>query len=129
MRHALALAAACAALASGLPAAAQGADEARNVTDIRCVIVSGAIAQSDDPQTKQIGEASLLYFLGRLEGRGATSNLVARIVDQAGKMSADDMKAQVPTCGAMVTAAGQSLQDLGAALEKQNGASPSPAPK
>ena len=125
MRQALALAAACVALAAGLPAAAQPTDEARNVTDIRCVIVSGAIAQSDDPQTKQIGEASLLYFLGRLEGRGATANLVARIVDQAGKMSADDMKAQVPTCGAMVTAAGQSLEALGAALQqKQNGAAP-----
>jgi hypothetical protein len=124
MRHALALAAACAALAAGLPAA-EGADDAKTVTDIRCVLVSGAIAQSDDPQTKQIGEASLLYFLGRLEGRGATANLVPRIVEQAGRMSADDMKAQVQICGPMVTAAGQSLEALGAALQqKQNGAAP-----
>jgi hypothetical protein len=125
MRHALALAAACAALAAGLPAAAQGADDPKTVTDIRCVLVSGAIAQSDDPQTKQIGEASLLYFLGRLEGRGATANLVPRIVEQAGRMSTDDMRAQVQICGPMVTAAGQSLQDLGAALEqKRHGAAP-----
>jgi hypothetical protein len=36
-------------------------------------------------------------------------------------MSADDIKAQAQTCAAMVSAAGQALQDLGTAVQGRIG--------
>ena len=131
MRPALVLAAAIALAALPLAAGAQTpSPSALTVTDVRCVIVSGALAQSDDPQMKGIGYASLLYFWGRLEGRGAADNVAALIVAQAQKMSTDDLKTQAQTCNALVTGAGQSIQDMSATLQKELGgrAAPAPAP-
>jgi hypothetical protein len=116
----LAVALAVAALA---PAAAH-AEDPKTTADIRCVIVGGALAQSDDPDLQSLGRASLFYFTGRLEGRGDTDNLDARIVDAAAKMTADDIKTQSKICGAMFTAATQGLQQLADAFKQRYGAPP-----
>jgi hypothetical protein len=131
MRPALLLAAAAvsAALAGGGPALAQPAAPAPaaadpTVTDVRCILVAGSLSQQTDPDLQKLGQISLVYFLGRIEGRGASANLASMIADQASKMSADDLKAQAQICGAIFTAASQSLQDLGAALQQKEGAPP-----
>ena len=124
-----ALAAAPAAFADPAPAAGDSqpapADSApppaaadASLTDLRCIVVAGALLQSDDDQVKSVGRASLFYYLGRLEGRGETANMDARIVDQAAKMTEDDIKTQSKSCGAMFTAAAQSLQELNNAFEQ-----------
>ena len=92
------------------------------LTDMRCIVVAGALLQTDDEQMKSVGRASLFYYLGRIEGRGGTANMDARIVDQAAKMTEDDIKNQSKTCGAMFTAAAQALQDLNKAFEQHFGA-------
>ena len=119
MRAALILAV-VAALGVLAPAAAQ-AEDPKTTFDIRCVIVGGALAQSSDPDLQSLGRASLFYFLGRIQGRGDTDNLDARIVDVAAKMTADDLKAQSQTCGAMFTAATQNLQDLSNSFKEHFG--------
>lgn len=88
------------------------------LTDMRCIVVAGALLQADDEQMRSVGRASLFYYLGRLEGRGDTANMDARIVDQAAKMTEDDIKTQSKSCGAMFTAAAQSLQELNNAFEQ-----------
>ena len=126
MRPALILAA---ALALGaLPAAASAQSADITTTDVRCVIVSGALAQSEDPQMKSIGFASLLYFWGRLEGRGAAANVAPQVIAQARTMSANDIKSQAQTCNALVTGAGQSIQELSNTLQKELGGAAAPAP-
>ena len=119
MRAALILAVAAFSLGA-LPAAAAPEDP-KTIVDIRCVIVGGALAQSADPDLQSLGRASLFYFMGRIQGRGDTDNLDARIVDVAAKMTADDLKAQSQTCGAMFTAATQNLQDLSNAFKEHFG--------
>jgi hypothetical protein len=129
MRSAFLFAAALALGALPLGASAQPSiAAAATVTDVRCVIVSVTMAQSDDPQIKSIGYASLLYFWGRLEGRGATDNVAALIVAQAQKMSADDLKTQAQTCNSLVTGAGQSIQDMSVTLQRELGGRAAPAP-
>lgn len=91
------------------------------LTDMRCIVVAGALLQADDEQMRSVGRASLFYYLGRLEGRGDTANMDARIVDQAAKMTEDDIKTQSKSCGAMFTAAAQSLQELNNAFEQHFG--------
>ena len=92
MRPALFLAV---ALALGaLPVAAPAAPDTSVVaTDVRCLLVSGALAQSDDAELKNIGTLSLFYFWGRLEGRGAPSDIVQRLIDESKKLTPDDVKA------------------------------------
>jgi hypothetical protein len=111
--------------------AAHDADQAsvdKTALDIRCVVVGGALSQSDDANLQNLGRASLFYFLGRLEGRGDTDNLAARVVDAATKMTADDINAEAKTCGAMFTAATQSLQDISNTFQQRLGAPTSGGP-
>ncbi len=91
------------------------------LTDMRCIVVAGALLQADDEQMRSVGRASLFYYLGRIEGRGDTANMDARIVEQAAKMTEDDIKTQSKSCGAMFTAAAQALQELNNAFEKHFG--------
>jgi GH25 family lysozyme M1 (1,4-beta-N-acetylmuramidase) len=120
--------------AAAAPVAAH-AEDPKTTTDIRCIIVGGALAQSDDPELQSLGRASLFYFMGRLEGRGDMDNIDARIVDVAAKMTSDDIKTQSQTCGAMFTAATQGLQQLSDAFKQHfntppaAGAAPAAPPK
>jgi hypothetical protein len=129
MRPALLIAAALAGAALAPAPTLAWADDPKSDTDIRCVVVGGALTQSTDPQLASLGRASLFYFLGRLEGRGAADNLDARVVEAVGKMSADDVKTQWQVCGPMFMAATQSLQALGNAAQQHFGPPPAtPAP-
>ena len=125
MRPRLILAAA-ATLVALAPVAAR-AEDPKTTTDIRCVIVGAALAQSPDADLQNLGRASLFYFMGRIQGRGDIDNLDARIVDVDGKMTADDVKTQSQVCGAMFTAATQSLQDLSNAFKQHFGDKTPPA--
>jgi hypothetical protein len=134
MRPALLLAA---ALALGaLPAAASptrppatvaASGEATTTTDLRCLFVSGALAQSDDPELKNIGTLSLFYFWGRIEGRLPTSEIAQRLIDEAKKMTPGDIKAQAQTCANMSRTASQNLSDISDALQKALGPPPAAA--
>ncbi len=126
MRPALLLAAALVGAALA-PVAARADEPDKTLLDIRCVVVGGALAQSDDQSLQNLGRASLFYFLGRIEGRGATDNLASRVVEMASKMSADDIKTEAKTCGAMFMAATQSLQTISDTFRQRLGA-PSSAP-
>jgi hypothetical protein len=121
MRPALVLAAVV--LAFGvLPAAAPAApNDAVTTTDLRCLFVSGALAQSDDPELKNIGTLSLFYFWGRLEGRGAPNDIAQRLIAESKKMTADDVKAQAQACASMSKSAGQQITDISDALQKALG--------
>jgi hypothetical protein len=125
MRPALFLAA---ALALGaLPAAAAPADSVA-ATDIRCLLVSGALAQSDDQELKNIGTLSLFYFWGRLEGRGAPGDIVQRLIDESKKLTPDDVKTQAKGCADMSKSAGQKISDVSDALQKALAAAPASPP-
>ena len=122
MRPALILAA---ALALGaLPAAAAPAAADPTTTDLRCLFVSGALAQSDDPDLKNIGTLSLFYFWGRIEGRMPAAQIAPRLIAEAKTMTPDDVKAQAQVCANMSKAAIQSLSDISDALQKSLGPPP-----
>ena len=125
MRLAFFLAAAL-AFAVVPPAVSAAPEDATTTTDVRCLFVSGALDQSDDPELKNIGTLSLFYFWGRLEVRGAPSDIVQRLIDASKRMSADDVKAQAQTCANMSKTAGQKITDISDALAKTLGDSAAP---
>jgi len=116
VRRSLLIAASTALIASGVAHA-----DDPTTTDVRCIVVAGSLSQSQDPDLQKLGNVSLLYFWGRLQGRGATTGADAKVAEAASKMSADDIKTQAQTCAAMVGAAGQALQDLGTAVQARFG--------
>ncbi len=129
MRLALVLAAALALAAAPAATPAAPAADATTTTDLRCLFVSGALSQSDDPELKNIGTLSLFYFWGRLEGRGAPTDVAQRLIDELKTMTTADLKAQAQTCANLSKAAGQHISDISDALQKTlgDGAAPPPA--
>jgi hypothetical protein len=125
MRPAFFLAAAL-ALGAFPVAAAAAPDNPVVETDVRCLLVSGALAQSDDAELKNIGTLSLFYFWGRLEGRGAPSDIVQRLINESKKMTPDDVKAEAKVCADMSKGAGQKISDISDALQKALGGSAAP---
>jgi hypothetical protein len=111
------LAAALLGALSLAPAAAHADDPSDN--DVRCLVVGAALTGSSDASVQSLGRASLLYFAGRLDGRGDGANLAARVAAADAKMSADDLKAQIPKCSALFTAVAQSLQSISDSLRAQ----------
>ena len=133
MRRTLLIAAAAASLALG--AGAAHAEDPVTTNDIRCLVVSAALSQSPDQDAKRAGGLGLIYFWGRLEGRGALGGINDRLGDEAVKMSPDDVKAQAPICGAALTGATDALtaagEKLGERLNKPAPGAPAtpPAPE
>jgi hypothetical protein len=123
---AAALAAASLALIAGGAAHAQpaataapappAAPPAAPPSDLRCLIIFANVAESDDPQAKQIGGLGLLYFWGRLEGKGSMAGIDDRLAAEVAKLSQDDVKTQADTCGAILNASIKSLTDAGQKL-------------
>jgi hypothetical protein len=107
--------AASAAPAAAAPAAAPVAPAAPP-TDLRCLIVFINLAESDDPQAKQIGRLGLIYFWGRLQGHGSTTGIGDRLIDEVTKMTPDDLKTDADTCGGELNASIKTLSDVGQEL-------------
>ena len=112
------------AVGSTLPAMAAAPEDPKTTTDLRCVVVAYALTQNPDPDLQKLGAVSLFYFWGRLEGRGAADNMAARLTEEAGKMTGDDIKAQAKTCGAIFTAGTESLRALNTTVQDQPGGAP-----
>jgi hypothetical protein len=138
MRPTFLIAAAAAALALGPGFAADAAthhahaahaeDEA-TATDMRCLIVAAALAESNDPDAKKAGSVGLIYFWGRLEGRQATAGIDARLAEQVRKMSGDDVRTQAIACNTLVNTGLTALQDTGRSLNQMiQASSPTPPP-
>jgi hypothetical protein len=127
MRPALLLAAAfalgAAPAAPGAPAPTPDATTA----DIRCLFVSGALAQGSEPDLKEVGALSLFYFWGRLEGRGMPADLAQRVIGEVRKMTPDEVKAEAQRCADQSKSAAQSISDLNATLHQSLGR-PAPPP-
>jgi hypothetical protein len=122
---AVALAAAACGSAAAQPAAL--ATDEKTITDVRCILVAGSLSQSTDPDLQKLGQVSLVYFLGRIEGRGTEANLAANIADQAAKMTGQDLSNQAKTCGALFSAAGDRLRDLDTAVRDRQGTAVPPS--
>ena len=121
------VAAAATAVSLALGAGAAHAEDPATTTDIRCLVVSASLSQSPDPDAKRAGGLGLIYFWGRLEGRGATANVDVRLGDEAVKMTPDDIKAEAPTCGTTLTNATNALQAAGEKLSERMQATAPPA--
>ena len=88
------------------PAAAQApltADQA----DVRCLMVMQVVAR--DPKVKEQGAKGVIFYTGRLSGRGTVSRIEAIVKAEAAKMSPQQAKIELQRCSNDINARGQEL--------------------
>ena len=92
--------------------------------DLKCFVALSVVNDAADPDVTASIKLGRLYFLGRLDGAAPGMDLKKRFLDQAGKLSVNDVKAQLARCGAILSARANVLQDIGRSLAP----TPPPAP-
>jgi hypothetical protein len=113
------LAAALAAAATTGVARADTASDTR--ADLRCLIVAAMAASSTNPQTRQGGLVSFLYFQGRIEGRSPNLDLGQAIVAEVQRFPRAEFPREGQRCGGILSARGAYLRQLGPRLQQALG--------
>ena len=133
LRSLMAGAVALALLAPGVSSAQQThrahQPSAEDMADIRCVVIAYGLIASDDPTLQASGQSALLYFLGRIDGRGSDVDLETLIYTTSHTMTQAEQATESQRCGHALTLRGQALTAMGERLdarERANAATPHP---
>ncbi len=110
----LTLLALAAAAAHPAPAAAPA-----QVNALRCMMIAGVAAQSNDAEVAQAGKYASLYWMGRINGETPNANLAQQLAATAKAMDGTDIQAEANRCGDEMKARGQQMQDAGKVLQEQ----------
>ncbi len=99
--------------ATATPAIAQGVPE-----DVHCLVLSNAFSKgASDPKGKQIASETLVFFLGRLDGRASSATIVSAMRAQVGKIDPKTAPTEMRACAARFARAGQAIQAMGKAAQ------------
>ena len=83
--------------------------------DLRCIAVT-AFALSNKSLTPQQGEVSLMYFLGRIDGREPGLDVAVNLEAVSRAITPALAQAEAKRCGGILQARGGYLQQVGAKL-------------
>jgi len=84
--------------------------------DLKCFVALSVVSDAADPDVTASIKLGRLYFLGRLDGAAPGMDLKKRFLDEGGKLSVNDVKAELARCGAILSARANVLQDIGRKL-------------
>ena len=88
------------------PASAQSVAD-----DTRCLLLSNVYAKADkEEQSRRIANQSLMFYLGRLDGRASATDIAAGVRAQAATVDPKTSGAQMSACAARMGRAQQALQ-------------------
>lgn len=102
------------ALLPAMPASAQSKDD---MTALRCILVTGSLADSADRDLARNGAIGSLFWLGRLRPA-----LTEKQIETGGAKAADmlkdaDINAELQKCGAEMARQGEIVERVGKALQ------------
>jgi hypothetical protein len=100
------------ALGLAAPALAHAEDLA-TTDDVRCLVVSLAMAGVGGKNVQAAGMMATLYYLGRLDGRAPGLDLENRVIDEVVAMRPADVKATAMRCGETMKSRGEALATVG----------------
>jgi hypothetical protein len=96
------------------PVCALAADQ--DAADVTCVFVGMRMSQSPDAATRAVSVGTIMYFMGKLDGRSPKYDLLPRLMEVQSRMSQDLLMTEAKRCedeiavrGAAINAAGRSL--------------------
>ena len=97
----------------GLASMRIGAQEAVNITDIRCVVVGMKLAGATSPPDRSRGFLLTLYYIGRLDGRAPKLDIEHLIIEETRKMADADYASEEKRCGAGLAEKGRQITEIG----------------
>jgi hypothetical protein len=96
------------------PVGAMAAD--LDTADATCVFVGMRMSQSPDAATRAVSVGTIMYFMGKLDGRSPKYDLLPHLTEVQSRMSQDLLISEAKRCegeiavrGAAINAAGRSL--------------------
>ena len=92
-------------------ARAQGADA--TAADIRCLITSLSLGNSNNDTIKTAGFLASLYYLGRLDGATPNLDLEARMIAEIDKMTPEQLRSEAARCGGAMQTRASAFSDIG----------------
>jgi hypothetical protein len=92
------------------------ADEPVDTLDLRCLIVSLQMRNSDNAEIKAASQVTMMYYLGRLQHRNSTVDLFEPIVKAMSSWTAADFSSEAARCGREIQQAGLDLKSVGQRL-------------
>lgn len=115
MRHGL-HAFVLALLLPAMPATAQSKDD---MTALRCILVTGSLANSTDQELARNGAIGSLFWLGRLKPRLTEKQIETGGAKAAEQLRDVDINAELQTCGAEMARQGEIVERVGKALQEK----------
>lgn len=91
--------------------------------DVRCMIVLGQLAQSEDQNVRTAASTASQYYFGRIDGRVADAQLEETIWRESRELRADQRQQIVQACASHMQARGQRLVEVGTRIGAREGQS------
>lgn len=101
-------------------------------SDIKCMVVGGALNQSQDPKARTVSTLMIFYFLGRIDARDPNLDLATALKTRMQTLKPADLQVEARRCSDQMNTRSQALQAVSAKLNgvtsaNPAGASPTPA--
>jgi hypothetical protein len=102
--------------ASAFPAMAANPPAQNGPSDVRCLLLSNGFSKSaNNEQARQAAAQTLIFYIGRLDGRMAPGALEAAMRAQAASIDPKAAGPEMTACAARLAHAQQTIQALGRA--------------
>lgn len=99
---------------SAFPAMAANPPAANPPSDVRCLLLSNGFAKSaSNDQAKQVAAQTLIFYVGRLDGRMAPAALEAAMRAQSSSIDPKTAGPEMTACAARLARAQQAITALG----------------
>ena len=97
-----------------VPAAALGASvDEDNAKDMRCLILTSEMAESEDKDLETAGLIASQYYLGRIDGRSPGADLEKLLVQEAGRIADEERPQLTMACAKHMEERGKHLEAVG----------------
>ncbi|HEV2650634.1 MAG TPA: hypothetical protein VGU69_05200 [Rhizomicrobium sp.] len=93
------------------PACAFAADQ--NTADLTCVVVGMRMSQSPDGRTRTVSVGTIMYFMGKLDGRSPNYDLQTHLADVQSRLTQDALLAEARRCEDEIAARGNAIDAIG----------------
>jgi len=92
------------------------ADESPDPLDLRCLVVAIQMQNSSNADLKASAPAVTMFYLGRLQPRGTTTDLFEPLAKVLTSWTAADFSSEAQRCGHEIQQAGLDLKSVGQRL-------------
>jgi hypothetical protein len=96
-------------------------------SDIKCMVVGGALNQSQDPKARTVSTLMIFYFLGRIDARDPNLDLTTALKTRMQALKPADLQVEARRCSDQMNTRSQALQAVSAKLNGVTSANPAGA--